>query len=376
MLDLRRIIGCAMLALAISAATHASVLATQQPLRVHGQIPEMTEGEILLVAQRPRGLDTIGRAPLTASGFVLEADLEEPLVARLLVAGYEGGFLFIAEPGQRYDAVLTETGTSSIRGGHQQEAFFHYQAAILRHNERLRTLRQELAEATQERRFRTASEINKRLDTASAQAAEELNEILSAHRGSTLSAYVLTEGIQPRPLAEMERLYAKLNEQERQTQPAQLYAAIIAELQALDVGSNAPDFRLADQQGTAHELYEISGKLKIIDFWASWCGPCRLENPNMVRLYADFQSQGLEIIGVSLDVNEAAWKKAIQDDGLTWIHLIVPDGWKSEVVQQYHIDAVPTILILDESNKIIAKNLRGPQLRAFVSDYLSEADGQ
>ena len=113
-----------------------------------------------------------------------------------------------------------------------------------------------------------------------------------------------------------------------------------------------------------------SDKPVLLDFWASWCGPCRMENPNMVKLYAEFKDKGLSVISVSLDEKKDKWLEAIKKDGLTWLHLSDLKGWKGEIVKLYNIDGVPTIFVLDENNRIIAKNLRGEKLRAFVEERL------
>ena len=132
----------------------------------------------------------------------------------------------------------------------------------------------------------------------------------------------------------------------------------------------APDFTLQTPGGESVAMYSVKGKLKIIDFWASWCGPCRQENPNMVKLYNEYKDKGLAVISVSLDERKNKWEEAIEKDGLTWLHLSDLKGWQSDVVKKYNIDAVPTIFVLDENNRIIAKNLRGEKLKAFVSERL------
>ena len=108
----------------------------------------------------------------------------------------------------------------------------------------------------------------------------------------------------------------------------------------------------------------------MIDFWASWCGPCRMENPIMVKLYNDFKDKGLAIVSVSLDERKVPWVQAIKKDGMPWTHVSSLKGWKCEVVKQYNIDAVPSIIVLDENNRILAKNIRAEKLRAFVTEYL------
>ena len=113
-----------------------------------------------------------------------------------------------------------------------------------------------------------------------------------------------------------------------------------------------------------------SDKPVLIDFWASWCGPCRGENPNVVALYKEYQPKGLEIFGVSLDNNKEAWVKAIADDGLIWKHGSDLKGWQSEPAKLYSITGIPATLLLDENNKIIAKNLRGEALKQKVAELL------
>ena len=147
-------------------------------------------------------------------------------------------------------------------------------------------------------------------------------------------------------------------------------AARIQALEGVDVNAVAPDFTLQTPEGEDVALYDVKGKLKIIDFWASWCGPCRMENPNMVKLYAEFKDKGLSVISVSLDEKKDKWVEAIKKDGLTWLHLSDLKGWQGDVIKKYNIDAVPTIFVLDENNRIIAKNLRGEKLKAFVSERL------
>ena len=119
-------------------------------------------------------------------------------------------------------------------------------------------------------------------------------------------------------------------------------------------------------------LKESLGKVTIVDFWASWCGPCRAENPNVVALYNEFHSKGLNIVGVSLDKDAAKWKDAIAKDKLTWTHVSHLKFWDEPIAIQYEVESIPATFILDASGKVVAQDLRGPELRAKVLELLAK----
>ena len=115
-----------------------------------------------------------------------------------------------------------------------------------------------------------------------------------------------------------------------------------------------------------------SEKTVLVDFWASWCGPCRLNNPALRKLYDEFHDKGLEIIGVSLDTDKESWEMAIEKDGLIWVNVSSLKGWDCETISLYNVSGVPSLFILDEYNNIMATGLRGEQLRNFLKDNLGK----
>ena len=119
-------------------------------------------------------------------------------------------------------------------------------------------------------------------------------------------------------------------------------------------------------------LKESLGKITIVDFWASWCGPCRAENPNTVALYKEFHSQGLNIIGVSLDKDAVKWKEAIAKDKLVWTQVSHLKFWDEPIAIQYQVESIPATFVLDASGKIIAKGLFEEELRAKIATLLSK----
>lgn len=143
-----------------------------------------------------------------------------------------------------------------------------------------------------------------------------------------------------------------------------------ANLQKVAVGQKAPDFSASTPNGKTESLLANLGKATIIDFWASWCGPCRKENPNVVALYNKYKAQGLKIIGVSLDKEKEAWMKAIADDKLTWLQVSNLKFWEDPIAKQYAVEAIPATFILDANGTIVAKDLKGAELDAKIAELL------
>ncbi|NCG30319.1 MAG: redoxin domain-containing protein [Bacteroidetes bacterium] len=142
----------------------------------------------------------------------------------------------------------------------------------------------------------------------------------------------------------------------------------VVQLKKLAIGSPAPEISLAQPGGEVLKLSDLRGQYVLVDFWASWCGPCRRENPNVKKVYEKYHDKGFEILGVSLDKTEKAWLGAIQQDGLTWRHISDLKYWQSSVVPEYQIKGIPLTYLVDKDGIIIAKNLRGKSLEDKLAE--------
>jgi peroxiredoxin len=140
----------------------------------------------------------------------------------------------------------------------------------------------------------------------------------------------------------------------------------------LAIGAVAPDIKLKQPDGTELALSSLRGKVVLIDFWASWCGPCRRENPFNRKMYADFKDKGFEIFGVSLDSDAGRWKSAIAADSLAWKHVSDLGGWQSAPAKLYQVSSIPATYLLDKDGKIIAKGLRGENLYAKLQEVFAK----
>ncbi|MBK7306877.1 MAG: TlpA family protein disulfide reductase [Chitinophagaceae bacterium] len=138
----------------------------------------------------------------------------------------------------------------------------------------------------------------------------------------------------------------------------------------LRIGELAPEIELMSKEDSMVKLSLFNGKVVLIDFWASWCGPCRAANPYIQKLYKKYKDSGFEVFAVSLDVNKPLWLKAIKRDKLTYMQVIDNSGWLSKVAEKYYIDALPTNFLLDKSGKIVAINIEGKELFDKVKELV------
>lgn len=204
-------------------------------------------------------------------------------------------------------------------------------------------------------------------------------EAIKKHNDVVTSAAILenlikTKGIEA-PKAQ--ELYDNFTEPVKNSRIGKSIKDLLKSSMATAIGSMAPEFSAPNPEGKTLSLKEMKGKVTIIDFWAAWCGPCRRENPNVVKVYEKYHEKGLEIIGVSLDGNprqkdaKGEWIAAIEKDGLTWHQVSNLNYFDDPVAKQYNIQSIPATFILDSEGKIIAKNLRGPALEAKMAELLN-----
>ena len=163
-------------------------------------------------------------------------------------------------------------------------------------------------------------------------------------------------------LDEVQAFYDNLTDRVKKSAPGLALKQKMEDMQQVNIGGMAPNFELTTPDGKKLSLYDLRGHIVLLDFWASWCAPCLAEVPNLKAIYEKYHGKGLNILGVSLDEKEAAWKSAIERKGLTWQHVSSLKGWKCPVAQRFKVTGIPRMYIIDAQGKIIAQDLRGETL--------------
>ncbi|QIH34651.1 redoxin domain-containing protein [Sphingobacterium sp. DR205] len=206
-----------------------------------------------------------------------------------------------------------------------------------------------------------------------AQRKPDIRSFIQKYPNSIVSSYLLYREWSYRlSPEELEVNIALLSERQQQSRYIQDLRKIIAVIRQVAVGKKAPAIVANDPDGNPQALYDHLGKYTLIDFWASWCPPCRKENPNIVANYQKYKSQGFEIYAISLDKKKEAWLKGIADDHLIWQHVSELKYWNSEIAADYAVRAIPANFLVDEQGTIIAKNVRGEELGKVLDSLFNQ----
>lgn len=298
-------------------------------------------------------IDTLQNTSGTKTSLKIPLDIKEPTLYILTETMRKGAMShFLIEPGDKVQADIVYYEADADHG--------QYRITSSKGSKNMEVYRQ-------------FNDIIQGASNATTQALVpgQIEQLLRANNDVLVSAFLVTY-FEPR-FEQYATLYQTVRDGLIERYPTNQFVAHLANrLKGLLLpGMEAPDIVMKDKDGVTRKLSDLRGKVVLVDFWASWCGPCRRENPNVVNIYKKYRDQGLEIYSVSLDKTRDAWLKAIKDDGLLWEnHVSDLNGWTSSGGKAYGIMSIPATVLIDREGKIISRNLRGAELEKAIVEAL------
>lgn len=352
------------LAILVFALTVFSCQSAKDEYSIKGSVAGVETGKVYLqklVDGQPQSIDT---ANIVGGKFTFKGKMEMPDIRflRLNEKDYFAQF-FLDNANITVAANKDSLRSTKITGSPTHDIFKTYIIEMEKLNKEVMALQEKYQSAMSMNNTDVAEKA--KIDY---QAMIDNNKVyaknfVKEHSNSVVSAYItLFQLANQIDGTELDSIASKFAPEIGKSEYVVKVKAIVQEQKKTAVGAMAPDFTMNDPEGKPVQLSSLKGKIVLIDFWASWCGPCRQENPNVVKLYQQYHSKGFEIIGVSLDRTKEEWIQAIKDDNLSWIHVSDLQFWQNAAARLYTVGAIPQSFLLDKDGKIIGKGLRGEAL--------------
>ncbi|RNL51349.1 TlpA disulfide reductase family protein [Pedobacter jejuensis] len=286
-------------------------------------------------------------------------------------------FILYLEPGNINVVSPDSVGNAVISGGPLNTDNARLTALMSTVNKKVNMMISDYQKATKE--VKATREFNDKMEKTRDSISREQNSVnysfIKGNPNSLISLFALQNYAGSFPdVNQLETIFNSLSKNVQSSELGKDYAAEIARMKTTEIGAIAPDFTQADTSGKAISLHDFKGKYVLLDFWASWCGPCRAENPNVVAAYNKYKGSGFTVVGISLDQQGAKdkWLNAIHNDHLTWTQLSDLKSWKNQVAMLYSVQAIPQNFLIDPDGKIVGKNLQGQDLNNKLQEIFKK----
>lgn len=347
---------------------------------ISGTVNNATEGQQIIISElNDTNTQAIPIDTAVVKDGKFELDLPEkdnPTISFLNLEGTRGNILFIADNTPiSFEVYPDSLFASEVTGGKDNEVLYTYLKDVRNSNSRMTETRNSMRAAFQAQDTATLKTLEDNQKESFEMDKNNRKELIKNNPGSIVSIMILQDMLNTKAYSssEMKSLYEQLDPEVQQTSLAQTFKSSLDRMSKTDIGSPAPNFSAPTPEGKELALKDALGKVTLVDFWAAWCRPCRMENPNIVKVYNEYHDKGFNIIQVSLDRpgQKDKWVQAIEEDNLgQWNHVSNLMFWQDPIAAEYGIRAIPAAFLLDEDGKIIAKDLRGPALGQKVGELL------
>lgn len=347
-------------------------LSAQQKFVISGNLQGLPEGTPVSLSNANDPGDTVARGVVKSGGaFELQGSLTEPNLFQLNLDGVQKkSVLFIGNEKISVSGDVAAVQDLSVSGSRVHKDFEEFKTTFNPLFQELTAMNQRISRTPTLAKSDSAM---KAYQNHIASIQSQVDKYVASHQTSPVAPFVVlvTAEMQQDPSL-LEKRYQLLDESVKKGFFGKIVKEQIASTKIGSIGSDAVEFTQTDIDGKAIALSSFRGKYVLVDFWASWCRPCREENPNVVTAFNKYKDRNFTILGVSLDNNKAPWLKAIKSDNLVWTQVSDLKGWSNEVAGKYNVQSIPQNFLIDPSGKIVAKNLRGEELHAKLDELLKK----